>query len=1019
MNTRFSIVPRTAVAGMCLLFLACCRDFPPVGSDRVTISVAPDGQGTVSMIPPDSSVQPGAVVVLSAAPDSGNVFVGWFGDTQSTENPLVIVARRSMSIEGRFAARPDAMILVPARDSVFEMGSNSGPAVAGIEDPVHEVSFTYDFHMDPFEITQKHYRDLMGHDPAAAGGYVDAGDSIPVFDITWYEAVLFCNARSKDEGYDTVYSYTACCADDQSCPYVLENLTIHYDRFGFRLPTEAEWEYACRAGSAADFYWGDSPGDAATYAWYFDNAANRAHAVGLKQPNAFGLYDMSGNVAEWVNDWLGAYDDSLAVNPVGPAHLALEEFESSWERPVRGGAFDVGTAYLRASARRLGPYETPAKVRMHEIGFRTVLGAFFVPDSAGPVVDTVPDSLSVTRTAEKSDFVSFVGTANVKLVFVQRTTARTRLYAVDFMRADIAPFVLDDSLSFHPTISPDGSRIAYSTQGVGRSSPSRVIVRPFDPAGQNALATSASRKAYIPRWWTDSASADTFLVYSDGASINSSAGWHNEKTYKHAITGMSFDGDAHVLWDDGSYHGGLSSDGRFLATGYTAARLVDLRLGDTTLLYFRAPYNGRDDNPQTCNVSISPSVEFTDHVLLLDFGYSKTSSVVGSSYGLHEIIFQCNSKLLSDEHVVSWYETPSGFDSWNHVEYTNHPDFAVAVAQGRTTDADDRVYLINLKTSAYLPVARGRGLRDPWLWIDPAEVAELPDPYADFAKYDLPIQCTGQDILGKKLKLMWKYRDEIDAVFFGSSPAYHGVNPAFVSSVRMLSMATKGSDPFTSVTVARNYALPHLDNLKVIGMALDPGFLDRDFTEEPPFMTGLYDSKGYAFDSGNDFWRTALPGEIKSKISAFDSSSWTGYDTLGFLQRRYTGESWGSAPLEQGDYSLSDSIVAENLVSVEALADSASARAIHLLVVNFPQSPAYANTSHMGRYGPSWTTYAQIVSRLETLESQNSYFHFYDAHAGGQHDYTAGDAFDSNHLNYTGATRLSARIDSVLQTFLP
>jgi hypothetical protein len=369
------------------------------------------------------------------------------------------------------------------------------------------------------------------------------------------------------------------------------------------------------------------------------------------------------------------------------------------------------------------------------------------------------------------------------------------------------------------------------------------------------------------------------------------------------------------------------------------------------------------------------------------------------------------------DHVVSWYEKPDGFDSWNHVEYTNHPSYAVATAQKNVTGTPDRVFLINLQDSSYLPLAEGHGLRDPYLWFDPMQLSETPDPYADFAKYDLPIQCGGQDILTKKLKLMWKYRDSLECLIFGSSPAHIGINPSFMPSLRCLSMATRGSDLRTSVTVAMEYAFSQVPYLKVVGVALDPGTLDRDWETMPPRLTGLYDSKGHEFDSANDFWREGLPDGIVAKIRAFGPPSWSGFDSLGFTTRRYEG-GWGQVFIDEGDFGFGDSLVQEALGMLAALADTAAGRGVHVLAVNFPQHPGFAETEMMGRLGPSWATFAQIDAWLRALEERNAFFHYYDAHMGGRHDYTDADAFDCNHLSYTGAAKLSARIDSVIQTFV-
>jgi formylglycine-generating enzyme required for sulfatase activity len=179
-------------------------------------------------------------------------------------------------------------------------------------------------------VTQADYRALMEATPS---NLTDLDDTkLPVENVSWYDAVLYCNARSKRDGKDTVYTFTAISKDRHGCRR-FENLTIDLGKNGYHLPTEAEWEYACRAGTTTEYYWGDdtAAATAGQYEWYGNDSVNQTHPVGQKKPNAFGLYDMCGNVMEWCNDWYKDRYDSTntQTDPAGPA--------TGHERVVRGG----------------------------------------------------------------------------------------------------------------------------------------------------------------------------------------------------------------------------------------------------------------------------------------------------------------------------------------------------------------------------------------------------------------------------------------------------------------------------------------------------------------------------------------------------------------------------------------------------------------------------------------------------------------------------------------------------------
>jgi formylglycine-generating enzyme required for sulfatase activity len=212
------------------------------------------------------------------------------------------------------------MVLIPS--GRFMMGVNDGPIDAKPAHPIRLDSFL----MDQHEVTQAAYETVIGNNPSRR-----KSPRNPVEQVTWIAAVKFCNARSVKEGLTPCYNPRT-----WECDFAAN---------GYRLPTEAEWEYACRAGSTNQYYFGDRPEELKQYAWFETNSDSKPHPVGQRKPNAWDLYDMSGNVWEWCQDYYETkyYRNSPVDNPHGPAE--------GEKRVLRGGAWsssaDNCTSFVR------------------------------------------------------------------------------------------------------------------------------------------------------------------------------------------------------------------------------------------------------------------------------------------------------------------------------------------------------------------------------------------------------------------------------------------------------------------------------------------------------------------------------------------------------------------------------------------------------------------------------------------------------------------------------------------------
>jgi formylglycine-generating enzyme required for sulfatase activity len=213
---------------------------------------------------------------------------------------------------------------VQVRGGTFLMGSDTGKPD---EKPVHEVRVS-DFSIMKTEVTQKDYAALMGTNPASGRG---VGDAYPVYNVSWYDAVAYANKLSEHDGFTPCYTING------------TDVTCNWSSNGWRLPTEAEWEYAARGGDLSKGYTYAGSNDTNAVAWILGDSWPWTHPVGTKAANELGLYDMSGNVWEWVWDAYGAYDSGQQTDPRGPA--------AGSSGANRGGGWSAGAEGARVANR--------------------------------------------------------------------------------------------------------------------------------------------------------------------------------------------------------------------------------------------------------------------------------------------------------------------------------------------------------------------------------------------------------------------------------------------------------------------------------------------------------------------------------------------------------------------------------------------------------------------------------------------------------------------------------------------
>jgi len=283
-----------------------------------------------------------SVTLLLLIVFTANAYFGWFGNDPTTSKGMVLVKGGS-----------------------FQMGNvNNESEGYSDEKPVHRVTLTYDYWMGKYEVTFAEYDAFCNATGRSKPGDEGWGRGTrPVMNVTWWDAIAYCNWLSEKEGIAKAYDSNGNLLDRNG-----RTTTDITKVQGYRLPTEAEWEYAARGGQNTKGHKYAGSDDLNEVGWYWQNAGdkwlpgtdsdwdvnkiiankNKTQPVGQKKPNELGLYDMSGNVWEWCHDWYGDYASTTQTNPTGPS--------SGSYRVGRGGSWSNDAQSCRVAYRN---YFTP------------------------------------------------------------------------------------------------------------------------------------------------------------------------------------------------------------------------------------------------------------------------------------------------------------------------------------------------------------------------------------------------------------------------------------------------------------------------------------------------------------------------------------------------------------------------------------------------------------------------------------------------------------------------------------
>ena len=892
---------------------------------------------------------------------------GFFDDSSSGLNPESVILEDSLP----------GMFHVVANGQQVVLGTDAATAKANERTEMH-VHFDYDFLMGRSEVTCGEFNGLMT--PRTGLLLQCASDNIPATNLTYFDAVLYANERSKVGGFDTAYTYVNAAFDAEKHCTNLEGFAFHPEVDGFRLPTEAEWMFV--AGMA----WNPNSG------WNAGNSDYKLHEVCSMGTIEYGFCDMAGNAMEWVNDWLGGFRDTSLTNYVGPP-----DGGTLGERIVKGGSFRSEVSSMKLYSRG-DVYTVTSSTLADYVGFRLAFGK--IPNATWMSSSGKASSSRIVLLANSSTIHSQTGTFRTKLAF--RNDLTGNLAFVDYSGGILSATEITDTIDvFHPDISPDGKRVAFCTGLEGVSGKSALYVRDLNADGTNLVKLDVESAA-IPRWRVLE-NGDTAIVYVTDAGNNADEfAFKGASTWQVRFANGVF-GMPEKLFD-GAYHGGVSNDNLFAVTG---ARLLRANVLGQDVVW----YNGE----QACNASLAK--DSSKRTLFLDFGGTTGRAFVGDNYGTHARLLVVDSS----GNLVQTVAAPNGY-TFDHTEWTSSGNLAVATLTN-INGAHEKVVLINLSDGSVVDLVEGDELWHPALWVQRENFVAnvLLDP--DSAGVYLTVtDDPAAAILRYKLELLWTYKDWANVVVLGSSRPQGGiVSNNLPEPFRTLNLANVPNMMTVSDYLARNYVFPHVKNLKYLVVSLDIDLWHKEEHSEYNFFYKNYKKyPGFVYDENHDFWKNGYP-EGLAEMTTY-SMGMEYYQNVFIPSRGYDyaqSGTWEEFPAVENDSTWMSSC-SENfyaaLSHLENILKMAENRSVYVIGVVFPQSPNYRNTGSFGRYGIRRSEAPRLLKEIENLKTAYPHFVFWDENKMGFHDYTDIMASNRDHLSAYGAIQFTERLNILLDS---
>ena len=884
------------------------------------------------------------------------------------------------------------------------------------ERPAMKVVLDYEFFLGIHEVTCGEYATVAKKAKLKTFGKCK-NDSIPLTDISYYDAILYANAKSKLDGYDTAYTYKNASFDNENhCSY-LEGLATHFDTKAYRLPTEAEWVYAATRAWNAEKSWNSG------------NSKDKLHNVCSIGADSTGFCDLVGNALEWVNDWMGKFRDTTITNYVG-----APDGGETGERVVKGGSYTHSEKEMNPISRG-DVYMVNSATRAEYVGFRLAFGEIPNPhwlSRSGASVDYI-----ITPLANVETIKSLTGSYATKLVF--RNDISGNISYLNYLDGDLSIKEITNGIdAYHPEISPNGKWVAYCTGMEGISGKSKIYVQSLDEDSTIQVKLN-SNSAAIPRWRILD-NGDTVIIYvSDAGNNKDDATFKSSSTWRVKFSNGKF-GKPEKLFD-GAYHGGISEDGKLAVSG---ARLLRARISGKDKVWY--------NNEQACNASLAQ--DGSKRTAFLDFGGKTGKAFVGTSYATHQriLIADSNGKLIQT------IEAPNGY-TFDHSEWTLNGNQAMIVATlTNVNGAHEKIVLVDPDNNSITELAESEELWHPNLWTKKRNTVPPPTPIqdpvdkdssktdpqnpadtssTDTSKTDPPqyfildldsagayYNPSGDYVAVQwryKMEFLWQYKDSTNVVILGSSRAKKGVNPlCFGKPFFAINLANTRNINHGSKYIFHNYVVPHIKNLKYVITSMD---IDRWYNEDSYsfFYSKYKDFPGYVYDANHNFWKDSVPWELPE--ATFESLGQTSYaqifrPTRGFDTSEALGWQQEDVPIRKDSmwYTEDPTQYYKNFDHLIDIIKEAAEHNIIVIGVEFPQSPAFRETGTYGQYGLQRSLMPQLLEEINNISKTYPNFIFFDENKMGKHDYTDDMAEDAGHLATDGATKMTLRLDSLIRT---